>query len=336
MLKRVFLVLVVLAICINLQAQEGDPGFSPDGVKPQTSAFRKFLSKFSFNAQLGYGRTFYTHDISDFAILRNNGELVITTSDNPGVNNTVSVYKFWLNDPRQVNKTVTNTDRFVSSDSSTFRLLGRGNNIPLNLSIHFTIKEKFRIGGGATFELHSISKVFPQKGDSLGSYESNFKSTFFKRYYGLVGYRFLAFRNLSYVAEAKIGSFKLSNKYNSSLIQKSLFFDIGVSIERHLSEYFRITMRPSFEFKNYQISVPNADVTLKHKMITPYVTIGASYSFPELKRCPVKSCHIQVNHVHGGKEYRSRRHPFYKKQNPNYGENYPQLYRYKGKNKKKL
>ena len=324
----------VLITHFGLFAQ--DEGFNPDGVEPQTSAFRKFMTNFSFNFQVGYGRTFYTHDIPELAILRNNGEILLTDNVNPGVNNPISAYRYWLNDPQLINTTFNANDRLVSSDSTTLRMVGRGNNIPLTFSIHYTIKEKFRIGGGATFEFHSISRVSPESGDTLGTYQSNYNTAMFKRFFGLVGYRFLAFRNLSYVAEAKIGSFNLGNKYNNELIQKSLFFDVGVSIERHLSEYFRVTLRPSIELKNYTITVPDSEIALKHKMITPYVSLGASYSIPELKRCPIKSCHIQINHVHGGKEYRSRRHPFYKKQNPHYGENYPQLFRYKGKNKRKL
>ncbi|MDN5216783.1 hypothetical protein QQ020_32230 [Fulvivirgaceae bacterium BMA12] len=334
MFKRIFVFWCVLAPYFELSAQ--DPGFNPDKVEPQTSAFRKFMTNFSFNLQAGYGRTFYTHDIPQLAILRNNGEILITEDDNPGVNNPISAYRYWLNDPQEINTTFNTNDQLISSDSTTLRMTGRGNNIPLTFSIHYTIKEKFRIGGGATFELHSISKVGLKSTDTLGTYQSNYKSTIFKRYFGLVGYRFLAFRNLSYVAEARVGSFNLGNKYNSSLIQKGLFFDVGVSIEKHLSEYFRVTLRPSVEMKNYTMTFPDSEIALKHKMITPYVSIGASYSIPELKRCPIKSCHIQINHVHGGKEYRSRRHPFYKKQNPNYGENYPQLFRYKGKNKRKL
>ena len=334
MFKRIFVFWCVLLMHFGLFAQ--DPGFSPDGVEPQTSAFRKFMTNFSFNLQIGYGSTFYTHDIPDLAILRNNGEILLTDNVNPGVNNPISAYRYWLNDPQLINTTFNADDQLVSSDSTTFRMTGRGNNIPITLSVHYTIKEKFRIGGGATFEFHSISRVSPKSGDTLGTYQSNYNSTVFRRFFGLVGYRFLAFRNLSYVAEAKVGSFNLGGKYNSALIQKGLFFDLGVSIERHLSEYFRITLRPSLELKNYTITLPDSELALKHKMMTPYVSIGASYSIPELKRCPIKSCHTQINHVHGGKEYRSRRHPFYKKQNPNYGENYPQLFRYKGKNKRKL
>jgi hypothetical protein len=67
-----------------------------------------------------------------------------------------------------------------------------------------------------------------------------------------------------------------------------------------------------------------------------YLQVGLSYSIPELPRCYLKDCKIQINHAHGNKEYRSRRHPIYKKQNPGYGENHPTLIKYKGKNKRKL
>ena len=50
----------------------------------------------------------------------------------------------------------------------------------------------------------------------------------------------------------------------------------------------------------------------------------------------VLSRNIQINHAHGNREYRSRMHPIWKKQNPHYGENYPNLIKYKGKNKYKL
>ena len=67
-----------------------------------------------------------------------------------------------------------------------------------------------------------------------------------------------------------------------------------------------------------------------------YVSIGVTYKIPELPRCFLKDCHAQINHAHGNKEYRSRRHIFYKKQNPGYGENDKTLIKYKGKYKNKL
>jgi hypothetical protein len=64
--------------------------------------------------------------------------------------------------------------------------------------------------------------------------------------------------------------------------------------------------------------------------------VGITYSIPELPRCKIKQCQIQINHAHGNKEYRSRMHPIWKKQNPGYGENNPKLIKYKWRNRKKI
>ena len=87
MSKKFHVFVCVLITHFGLFAQ--DDGFNPDGVEPQTSAFRKFMTNFSFNLQVGYGRTFYTHDIPELAILRNNGEILLTDDVNPGVNNPI-------------------------------------------------------------------------------------------------------------------------------------------------------------------------------------------------------------------------------------------------------
>jgi hypothetical protein len=82
--------------------------------------------------------------------------------------------------------------------------------------------------------------------------------------------------------------------------------------------------------------LPESGQGIKHRFNAFYLNIGATYRFPELRRCFLKECRAQLNHAHGNKEYRSRVHPIYKKQNPNYGENHPSLLKYKGRNKKRL
>ena len=156
-----------------------------------------------------------------------------------------------------------------------------------------------------------------------------------KRYYIMGGYTFLVYRNFSHAAEIKFGTVNYGNNF-SGISGKGPFVDIGVSIERHLSEYFRVILKPSVEFKGFKVTLPDNGFEIKHKSPTLFAQFGVSYNIPELPRCPIKACHIQINHVHGGKEYRSRRHPIYKKQNPKYGENYPKLLKYTGKNKRKL
>ena len=60
------------------------------------------------------------------------------------------------------------------------------------------------------------------------------------------------------------------------------------------------------------------------------VNLGAYLKLPELPHCRIKNCATQINHTHGGgKECRSRKHPFYKQQNTHNGENYPRLFKNK-------
>jgi len=115
-----------------------------------------------------------------------------------------------------------------------------------------------------------------------------------------------------------------------------LFFNLGVTVERDLSEYFRVFARPSFEVKNYGISLPETGLSLKHNLNAFYLNFGVTYRIPELPRCFHRNCQAQINHAHGNREYRSRMHPLWKKQNPGYGENSPTLIKYKGKNKRRI
>jgi hypothetical protein len=128
----------------------------------------------------------------------------------------------------------------------------------------------------------------------------------------------------------------MGKQFNAALMQKGLYVNFGATFERELSEYFKVFVRPSYEIKGYKMTIPETGQAIPHKLNTFYINLGVTYRLPELPRCFLKTCHAQINHAHGNKEYRSRRHAFYKKQNPHYGENYPTLIKYKGSNKKKL
>jgi hypothetical protein len=103
-----------------------------------------------------------------------------------------------------------------------------------------------------------------------------------------------------------------------------------------MSEYFRLFVRPSYEIRSYTLNFAETGQSIDHKFNAFYINVGATYRIPELRRCFLKTCKAQMNHAHGNREYRSRVHPIYKKQNPHYGENHPVIIKYKGRNKKKL
>jgi hypothetical protein len=139
------------------------------------------------------------------------------------------------------------------------------------------------------------------------------------------------------VADAMVGSYRLQKKYyNPDLIKKGIFFNFGVRMEHSLSEYVKVFVRPAFEFKSYTLTFPESNFSTVHNLPAFYTTFGVSWRLPNRNKCPITSCHAQKNHQHGGKKYRSRRHPFWKWQDPDYGQNYPKLIKYRGKNKKKM
>jgi hypothetical protein len=69
------------------------------------------------------------------------------------------------------------------------------------------------------------------------------------------------------------------------------------------------------------VTIPETGLEITHRQPAVFVQFGATIKMPELPRCPVPGCKTQINHVHGRKEYRSKVHPIWKWQNPNYGQN---------------
>jgi hypothetical protein len=115
---------------------------------------------------------------------------------------------------------------------------------------------------------------------------------------------------------------------------------LGIPLEYEVSEYFWFFVRPSFEYKNYNMTIAALEGTdgegassLQFNQPAFYLNVGIRLKMPEIRRCPVKSCRTQLKHVHGGQEFRGQ--PFYKKQNPKIGELYPELEMYKHRNKDK-
>jgi hypothetical protein len=197
--------------------------------------------------------------------------------------------------------------------------------------------ERYRIGGGYSFEYVNMGSFKPTNyGSSISSFSPDFSSFFLKKYFGMLGASVYRYEDYLLVVDANIGGYSLGKNFDKSVIKKGMFFNLGVAVEREMSEYFRLFVRPSYEIKSYTVNIPETGESIKHKFNAFYFNIGATYRFPELRRCPFKTCRAQINHAHGNREYRSRVHPIYKKQNPHYGENYPNLIKYKGKNKKKL
>ncbi len=294
--------------------------------------FRKIISKVTIGISTGYGSTKFKHDLGGFGILQNPDSLPrIFKGTDLTTGNTN-----WFNNSSYSNATLQTNNVQVNSDTTKIGFKSKAFNIPIKATLHVEF-DRYRIGGGYSIEYTHIGTFKPTSyGGLISNYSPEFSSFWLKKYFGMIGGMVYRYDEYSLVVDAQVGGYGLGKNFNKALMKKGVFINLGATIERDFSEYFRVFVRPSYEIKSYKLTLPELQQTVTHKFNAFYINVGASYRFPELRRCVVKTCKAQMNHAHGNREYRSRIHPIYKKQNPHYGENHPTLIKYKGKNKKKL
>jgi hypothetical protein len=295
------------------------------------NALRYMLSKLNFSFSTGYGGTAFKHKLDGFGIKQRTGRAPEIFTGN----NLTQSYSNWVNDVG-IDSTVAIPAFAVSSDTAALGFKSSTFSIPLKATVHLEF-DRFRVGGGYSFDYTRIGKFKPLNyADDIDAFKLDKQGFFMKHYFVMAGASVYRYYEYLLVVDLNIGGYKLGRQFNMGVIQKGVYVNIGVTAERQMSEYFKLFVRPSYEIKGYKLLLPESGGAIQHRMNTVFVNVGFTYRIPETPRCFIKGCHAQINHAHGNKEYRSRRHPFYKKQNPHYGENYPSLIKYKGKNKRKL
>ena len=202
----------------------------------------------------------------------------------------------------------------------------KGSGIPVSGTLNFHYKW-FRIGAGAELEIHSF------KDEQIGIDRGiiNDKKTTFTKFYGNIGGEAYRYWDYVLVPEVQIGKLNLGKGFNKDSVSNSMFVNLGVSVEKELSEYFRVVVKPSYEIRSLD---KTGSEPAEYGMNAFTIKIGVSIRYPDLPRCPLKACHTQIKHIHYGNEYRGQPLPI--EQYRGYGELNPTLKKYKGRNKKKL
>ncbi len=295
-----------------------------------SSIIRKALHNFHFGAYIGYGNTFFKNQLNGFGVYQAPGklpELFTATSSNR--------YTNWVNNVG-IDSSASGGFNVANPGTASLGFKGKALNIPLAGTVHYEYN-RYRLGVGYSYELMSISTLHPTVlAEKIGNMTPSNPTGFVRKYWGMLGVSFYRWNDYLFTGDLQVGSYKLKTNYNAAQVTTSTFVNLGVTVERNLSEYFKIFARPSYEIKSYKLAIPQSGKSIPYQQNAFYLQVGFSYSIPELPRCFLKDCHAQINHAHGNKEYRSRMHPIYKKQNPGYGENDPVLIKYKGKNKRKI
>ncbi len=293
---------------------------------------RSFLKHFHFSLSTGAGHTFFRHELPGFGVIQPKGYDTRIFAMSTG-----NRYMNWVNTVAADTLTTGPDSYYIASDTARLGFKGGGFNVPLKATLHYEFLGKYRLGGGYSYELMFIGPMRPiTYKDQLTGFQPSQNGGFMSKYFGMAGVSFYRLNTFLFTGDVNVGGFKPGNNFTMGLIQKGVFVNAGVTVEKEFAENLQVFVRPSFELKNYTISIPGSGGSIVHNINAFYVNFGVTYSLPALPKCYHKECQAQLNHAHGDREYRSRMHKFYKKQNPMYGENYPKLFKYKGKNKRKL
>ncbi len=355
--KIIAIALSLLAIVSITQAQEYEISESDIYRSP----IRKVLNYFSATITTGRARTHYKHSLSGFYYIKtSDGQQYLYEDNGTPPTEVFDGTSNWLNNPilsQSIspiidldvpfppidspvnNPLLTGRPLILRADSLGLEYTGVGRGIPITLSLTFNYKN-FRIGGGLMIERSRLKSLESNRSDLIPNYIPDFKTSYFKRYFVLLGYKFYDFWDYSFAGEVRIGKFNGGKNFNSPLISRGVNFSMGISIEKNLSQYFRVIFKPSYDFNSYTISIPGTGKSIKHRQPTMFYQVGISITFPEIPRSPIKSDGVQLKHVirdpktGGYKEVRGQ--PLYKIQNPKVGQNYKKMHRDKFKNRKKL
>ncbi|MEO9484619.1 MAG: hypothetical protein ABJG47_14270 [Ekhidna sp.] len=320
-----------------------------------------FLNKFSITATTGIGQTSYSHQLRGVYFYQDATNQYIFSNAIENLGSTFSGYTNWLNNPQlgfetslenpfdvpfeylpnPVNNPLLGDQTFlVNTDTTDFGFKGGSRGVPINLSIHYSY-DKYRLGIGYSYEIHTVRELKPTAfGDQVRNYQPDFSRTRYSRLYAMAGYKFYQFWSYDFVAELQVGRITAGKQFNSGAISRGLYTNLGVSIENNWSEYFRVIIRPSVEFKSYTVNIPDGS-SVRHKYPTFFIQAGISINIPDIPRSPMKSDHVQLKHVYTdpktGRRMEVRGQPIWKRQNPKIGENHrtlKSLNRKKGKKKR--
>ena len=87
---------------------------------------------------------------------------------------------------------------------------------------------------------------------------------------------------------------KINMGRTSPVADASPLINVGVTLEKVFSEYFRVYLRPAYEYKRYALDLPTT--TIDHRNSAFFLTLGVSINYPDLPRSPIKNDKTQMRH----------------------------------------
>lgn len=308
--------------------------------KQLVNPFRKVLNQFNFNIEKSYGYFSYKNPLEDVSVIRNprNNQLYIVPLGEEGLAQPTVAYSNWFNRFTEVGvNRIDDDSQIVRTDTTDFAFTNSGRLNPIIFRVSFSLKkidkghlkrtgEKIRldedllrvgagIGWGAIKFRHPSSE---QDVDPiLRRYTLPTTKLATTKMFASVSYNFYTLGDFSMLADVYGGVWKIKESLvNTDNIQYDPFFNVGIMFQTKFSKYFKGYIRPSIEMRSYNMA--NETISVSHQYTIFSIDLGLLLKYPIYPRNKYKADMVQMEHVFNGKMYRGR--PFYKRQNPRYGQ----------------
>lgn len=192
---------------------------------------------------------------------------------------------------------------------------GKGSSLPISLSSYVDCWERLRLGLGGTLFINKLEKLNPEQQYAyLGPYIPSQKQHYCLRPFVVLGYKFIENSVLSMLLDTKMGVDFLYAPEDGRFTEISNLgaYSLGLTVEGHISAYFRLFGRASYEHSSGLLGLPSGKLILTQKdsigissdRICMLFQLGISLNYPEVPRCKLPGCKTERRHQHAGKVYR--------------------------------
>jgi len=320
--------------------------FTPGSANPQdekaqmVSPLRQFLNNFNLQLEKGYGFFLYDNELTDVSVVRNprGDQLFIVPLGEEASSGDIHAYSNWFNDltPLDVFR-IDDDAQVVRTDKAAFVYENNGRINPWTLRLSFSLKkvdklklkttgdrvmsddEFLRVGLGISAgSLKFRNSVNYQEVDGrIGNFTLPQTEISTTKIFGSLTYNAYTYMDFSLLVDAAGGIWKSKKSdINQDLVTYDPFFNIGLIMEKKVSKYFKLYIRPSFEMRSYSLS--NDFITTNHAFNVFSIDIGALIKYPTYPRNRHGANRVQMEHVFNGRIYRGR--SIFQPQNPRTGQ----------------
>ncbi|MFN7094773.1 MAG: hypothetical protein ACK4M7_05350 [Burkholderiales bacterium] len=271
----------------------------------QGPAWRNFINPFHVNFSLGGGVNFYENILAGMYIYEQDGKYYLTTT---GADSSVYLIRAVSQSYVRL-KSYEDLTSLINPQQGNTKIIfkGAGSMLCVNLGIHRDLVKKLRIELGGSLMFNQIKNFKPnQEHAYLGEYQDPLGKHYKIRPFAKLGFKL--FENSAYTllfnAQASY-DFTYATLSDTVATHRSLFpaAGLGFTLEKHISEYFSAFAHIMYDTGNFvEQFVNKRGGALRYQGI--YLQVGYSLNYPEIPRCPIKTCSVEVKHKHGNKPYR--------------------------------